>query len=93
MGRSRTRARVERGVGPELGEAAAEHPRCRRRPGERAPDLAQMISRLENYREQAPDLNLNRIEGLKESNLHGKRRLIQAHLRDRLFEILSLIHI
>jgi predicted DNA-binding WGR domain protein len=53
----------------------------------RAPDLAQMISRLENYREQAPDLNLNRIEGLKESNLHGKRRLIQAHLRDRLFEI------
>ena len=53
----------------------------------RAPDLAQMISRLENYREQAPDLNLNRIEGFKESNLHGKRRLIQAHLRDRLFEI------
>jgi predicted DNA-binding WGR domain protein len=53
----------------------------------RAPDLAQMISRLENYREQAPDLNLNRIEGFKESNLHGKRRMIQAHLRDRLFEI------
>src|SRR4029077_8142865 len=37
--------------------------------------------------EQAPGLNLNRIEGFKESNLHGKRRLIQAHLRDRLFEI------
>jgi predicted DNA-binding WGR domain protein len=53
----------------------------------RAPDLAQMISRLENYREQSPDLNLNRIEGFKESNLHGKRRMIQAHLRDRLFEI------
>src|SRR6266481_3605437 len=53
----------------------------------RAPDLAQMISRLENYREQAPDLNLNRIEGFKESNLLGKRRLIQSHLRDRLFEI------
>jgi predicted DNA-binding WGR domain protein len=53
----------------------------------RAPDLAQMISRLENYREQAPDLNLNRIEGFKDSNLHGKRRMIQAHLRDRLFEI------
>jgi len=53
----------------------------------RAPDLAQMILRLENYREQSPDLNLNRIDGFKESNLHGKRRLIQAHLRDRLFEI------
>src|SRR4029077_12449324 len=37
--------------------------------------------------EQAPGLNLNRIEGFKESNLHGKRRLIQAHLRDRVFEI------
>jgi predicted DNA-binding WGR domain protein len=53
----------------------------------RAPDLSQIISRLENYREQAPDLNLDRIEGFKESNLHGKRRLIQSHLRDRLFEI------
>src|SRR6267142_2275457 len=53
----------------------------------RAPDLAQMISRLENYREQAPDLDFNRIEGFKESGLTGRRRLIQSHLRDRLFEI------
>ncbi|HEX3624097.1 MAG TPA: AAA domain-containing protein [Verrucomicrobiae bacterium] len=53
----------------------------------RAPDLAQMISRLEHYRDQATELNVNRIDGFKESGLAGKRRLIQAHLRDRLFEI------
>jgi predicted DNA-binding WGR domain protein len=53
----------------------------------RAPDLAQMISRLENYREQPLDLDFSRIEGFKEAGLTGKRRLIQAHLRDRLFEI------
>jgi hypothetical protein len=53
----------------------------------RAPDLAQMISRLENYREQTADLDFNRIEGFKESGLTGKRRMIQSHLRDRLFEI------
>lgn len=54
---------------------------------QRAPDLGQMISRLENYREQPPDVDFNRIQGFKESSLIGKRRLIQAHLRDRLFEI------
>jgi predicted DNA-binding WGR domain protein len=53
----------------------------------RSPDLAQLISRLENYREQATDLDFNRIEGFGESGLAGKRRLIQSHLRDRLFEI------
>src|ERR1051325_9282738 len=53
----------------------------------RAPDLAQVISRLENYREQTAELDFNRLEGFKESGLADKRRLIQAHLRDRLFEI------
>ena len=53
----------------------------------RAPDLAQMISRLENYREQPEEFDFNRIQDFKESGLTGKRRLIQAHLRDRLFEI------
>src|SRR3954471_2057410 len=53
----------------------------------RAPDLAQMISRLENYREQAVELDFNRIKGFKDSSTGGKRRLIQSRLRDRLFEI------
>jgi predicted DNA-binding WGR domain protein len=53
----------------------------------RAPDLAQMISRLERYREQTVELDFNRIKGFEESPITGKRRLIQSHLRDRLFEI------
>src|ERR1051325_8866885 len=53
----------------------------------RAPDLAQLISHLEHYRDQPVDLDLSRLKGFKESGVTGKRRLIQAHLRDRLFEI------
>ena len=53
----------------------------------RSPDLPQLISRLENYREQPPDLDINRIQGFKEAGVSGKRTLIQSHLRDRLFEI------
>src|SRR5262249_1519184 len=53
----------------------------------RAPDLAQMISRLEHYRDQQSDLDFNRLQGFKESGTAGKRRMIQSHLRDRLFEI------
>jgi len=54
-----------------------------------APDLAQMISRLENYREQPVDFdtNFSNRKDFKDSPLAGKRRLIQSHLRDRLFEI------
>jgi len=53
----------------------------------RAPDLAQIITRLENYREQPVELDFHRLQGFQESSLTGKRRLIQSHLRDRLFEI------
>jgi hypothetical protein len=53
----------------------------------RAPDLAQIIRRLETYRDQPGELNFNRLEGFAESGAAGKRRLIQAHLRDRLFEV------
>ena len=55
----------------------------------RAQDLGQMISRLENYREQTVDFDTNVFtkKEFKESPITGKRRLIQSHLRDRLFEI------
>jgi len=53
----------------------------------RAPDLAQLISRLENYREQPAEFDFTHLRGFEESGLTGKRRLIQAHLRDRLFDI------
>src|SRR5258708_9405329 len=46
-----------------------------------------MISRLSNYREQPLDFDFQNIEAFKKSGLTGKRRLIQSHLRDRLFEI------
>ncbi len=55
----------------------------------RAQDLAQMISRLENYREQTADFDTNLFskKDFQASPVTGKRTLIQAHLRDRLFEI------
>lgn len=55
----------------------------------RAQDLGQMISRLANYREQSVDFdtNLFKRKDFQESPVTGKRRLIQSHLRDRLFEI------
>jgi predicted DNA-binding WGR domain protein len=55
----------------------------------RAQDLGQMISRLENYREQTVDFDANVFtkKEFQQSPLAGKRRLIQSHLRDRLFEI------
>jgi predicted DNA-binding WGR domain protein len=55
----------------------------------RAPDLGQMIARLENYREQRVDFDTTFFgqAEFKESPFSGKRRLIQSHLRDRLFEI------
>ncbi len=55
----------------------------------RAQDLASLIRRLQNYREQVLDADVafDRIAGFRESPVSGKRRLIQARLRDRLFEI------
>ncbi len=55
----------------------------------RAQDLGQMISRLENYREQTVDFDTKVFtqKEFQESPITDKRRLIQSHLRDRLFEI------
>jgi hypothetical protein len=55
----------------------------------RAQDLGQMIARLENYREQTADFDTSLFakKEFQESPVTGKRRLIQTHLRDRLFEI------
>ena len=53
----------------------------------RAQDLGAIIRRLENYREQPEGIDYTEIPGFKESSLGGRRKLIQTHLRDRLFEI------
>ncbi|QIF06151.1 AAA domain-containing protein [Roseimicrobium sp. ORNL1] len=53
----------------------------------RACDLASIIKRLETYREQPDDFDVRRIAGLEQATPSGRRKLIQARLRDRLFEI------
>jgi predicted DNA-binding WGR domain protein len=53
----------------------------------RAPDLPSLIRRLEQYREQTPDVDVAKLPGFAEAGLSGRRKMVQAHLRDRLFEI------
>ena len=53
----------------------------------RAPDLPSLIRRLENYREQTPEIDVAKLPGFAEAGLNGRRKLVQTHLRDRLFEI------
>ncbi len=53
----------------------------------RAPDLPSLIRRLEQYREQTPDVDVARLPGFANAGLSGRRKLVQSHLRDRLFEI------
>ncbi len=78
---------VNRRLNPVLASVIVQMTELNRH--KRAPDLAQMISRLENYREQTADFDTNVFsrKEFKESPITGKRRLIQSHLRDRLFEI------
>jgi hypothetical protein len=55
----------------------------------RAQDLASVIRALETYRDQdiELDLDLARIPGFHDSDLKGRRRILLARLRERLFEI------
>ena len=53
----------------------------------RAPDLPSLVRRLENYREQTADIDVTSLPGFADAGLTGRRRLVQTHLRDRLFEI------
>ncbi|MFT3782744.1 MAG: AAA domain-containing protein [Nibricoccus sp.] len=50
----------------------------------RAQDVSQLLRCLESYRDQPIDLDLSKI---KADAVTDRRRLIQEHLRDRLFEI------
>lgn len=53
----------------------------------RAPDLPSIIHQLENYREQAADVDVAQLPGFADAGVSGRRKLVQTHLRDRLFEI------
>jgi AAA domain/Protein of unknown function (DUF4011)/REase_MTES_1575 len=53
----------------------------------RAQDLASLADRLEMYRDQPLDFDLERIDGATTGSVRGRRAAIQQALRDRLFEI------
>lgn len=53
----------------------------------RAQDLPSLIRRLETYRDQPVDMDIAALPGLEKAGTGGKRKIIQTHLRDRLFEI------
>ncbi|RYD62308.1 MAG: DNA helicase, partial [Verrucomicrobiaceae bacterium] len=55
--------------------------------GKRAQDLPSLIRRLENYRDQPVDADVLALPGLATATKVGRRRIIQTHLRDRLFEV------
>jgi len=52
----------------------------------RAQDLPSLIRRLETYRDQPQDLSLARVAG-QQDNAAQRRRAVQLHLRDRLFDL------
>lgn len=52
----------------------------------RAQDLPSVIRRLETYREQPQDLSLGRL-GAAGDSVVARRRAVQVHLRDRLFDL------
>lgn len=53
----------------------------------RSQDLSVLIQTLETYRDQPVDEDVNQLPGLENANQGERRRIIQTHLRDRLFEI------
>jgi len=55
--------------------------------GKRSQDLPSLIRRLETYRDQPLDEDVLDLPGLADASKGGRRRIIQTHLRDRLFEI------
>ncbi|KQS98432.1 AAA domain-containing protein [Cellulomonas sp. Leaf395] len=52
----------------------------------RAQDLADVISRLESYRDQPEDFDLDRVLGARPEDHPGSRAAVLQHLRDRLFD-------
>jgi len=54
---------------------------------QRVQDLPSVIRRLENYREQALDLDMNRVVKAAAPGTASRRKAIQLHLRDRLFDL------
>ena len=74
---------IERGLHPVLGSVILEMTELDRR--RRAKDLPSLIQRLQTYRDQPQDLQLDRVA--TEDSGARRRSAVQAHLRDRLFDL------
>jgi superfamily I DNA and/or RNA helicase/predicted DNA-binding WGR domain protein len=55
--------------------------------GKRSQDLPTLIRTLETYRDQPVEADVNSLPGLEAETRGGRRRIIQTHLRDRLFDV------
>ena len=53
---------------------------------QRSPDLAEVLLRLESYREVPEDFDVNEITGYRTASPEQQRRLLHTTLRDRLFD-------
>ncbi|MGM9487803.1 DUF4011 domain-containing protein [Ideonella sp. YS5] len=76
--------RLQPRLHPVIGSVILEMTELDRR--RRAKDLPSIIQRLQTYREQPQDLQLDRIAAAGSSNAR-RRSAVQAHLRDRLFDL------
>lgn len=69
---------------PVIGSVILEMTELDRR--RRAKDLPSLLQRLQTYRDQPQDLALERVVAATDSTAQ-RRRAVQAHLRDRLFDL------
>ncbi len=76
--------RVVPGLHPVIASVIVEMTELNRH--RRAPDLTSLIERLATYREQTQDVDLGRL-AREVDGKSDRRKLVQVHLRDRLFEI------
>lgn len=76
--------RLQPRLHPVVGSVILEMTELDRR--RRAKDLASLIERLQTYREQPQDLRLDRVGTAADSGAQ-RRSAVQAHLRDRLFDL------
>jgi predicted DNA-binding WGR domain protein len=76
--------RLQPRLHPVVGSVILEMTELDRR--RRAKDLPSLIQRLQTYRDQPQDLRLDRLDTAADSEAQ-RRSAVQAHLRDRLFDL------
>lgn len=76
---------ISRRLHPVLASVITEMTELHR--SKREQDLPSILRRLETYRDQPVDVNLDALPGLEKCSKKDKRTIIQTYLRDRLFEV------